>query len=209
MTANPVSFRGQTALILHKNDRDKQVLETQLIRLGMVIESRIPATREQWAAIDVCFFDTDRRKHHAFPWPAQEPALPLVALLGTETPERIQSALVDGVASFLVKPVRSTGTYLALLQAVHNFSQANKTRLEMNDLRERVRARRLLFKVLLRTMQRWNLDEDQAYEKLRTESMQCQLSIEQYCARVLAAGCEGISDMRAIGSASPPGQHAG
>jgi len=171
-------FRGRRVLLLHKADRDRQVLEAQLKRLGMSVECRDTAQAQDWSLIDVCFFDADAEKRHVFPWGSNEPDIALIAMIGSETPERIKWCLASGVSSFLVKPVRSSGTYLALMQVEHSFCQRNRIKAEMNELQERVKSRRIVFKALLHTMKLFALNEDQAFEKLRSVSMQQHLSIE-------------------------------
>lgn len=171
-------FRGRRVLLLHKNDRDRQTLESQLNRLGMLVESRDTAQRHDWDLIDVCFFDADSEKRFTFPWACNEPKIPLIAMMGSETPERIKWCLANGVSSFLVKPVRSSGTYLALMQVEHRFAELKRINTQINELRERVKSRRIVFKALLQIMHAFKLNEDQAFEKLRSVSMHQQVSIE-------------------------------
>lgn len=178
-------FRGRRVLLLHKDDRDRQTLEAQLNRLGMLVECRDVAQRQDWDLIDVCFFDADSAKRFTFPWACNEPDIPLIAMIGSETPERIKWCLVSGVSSFLVKPVRSSGTYLALMQVEHRFAERHRMNIEMNEMRERVKSRRIVFKALLRIMQAFNLNEDQAFEKLRSVSMHQHLSIEDLSVSVI------------------------
>ncbi len=175
------SFRGQTALILHDADRDQRALVAQLSRLGLIIEQRCPMGRHEWPQVDICFFDADRCRNHTFPWTKGEPRVPLIAIMGSETPERIQWSLSHGTSAFLVKPIRSSGTYLALVTAIQSFAQRRSLLADMRELQERVRARRLLFKALLKLMISSNLTDDEAFEKLRLESMRCQVSMEELC----------------------------
>jgi AmiR/NasT family two-component response regulator len=178
-------FRGRRALVLHKPDRDRELLEAQLMRLGMLVECRVVADPRGWSLVDICFFEADADKRHAFPWAAGEPDIPLIALIGTETPERIQWSLSQGVAAFLVKPVRSNGTYLALMQAEYHFSENNRVSAEINSLCEQVKSRRIVFKALLQVMKQCALDDEQAYQTLRALSMQKRISIEELCVAVV------------------------
>jgi AmiR/NasT family two-component response regulator len=194
-------FRGRRALLLHKPDRDRHTLESQLTRLGMHVECRTAADPSQWPLVDLCLFDADAEKRHLFPWSSGEPDIPLIALLGTETPERIQWSLGQGVAAFLVKPIRSNGTYLALLQAEHHFVRIGRVQAEINELRERVKSRRIIFKALLQLMKHWNLDEDQAFERLRAISMERSVSVEELCVAILCGDvpltCDAVAKRRA------------
>lgn len=175
------SFRGQTALVLHEPDRDQRTLVAQLGRLGLLIEQRCPMSHHEWPRADICFFDADRCRDHTFPWTKGEPRLPLIAIIGSETPERIQWTLSHGTSAFLVKPIRSAGTYLALVTALQSFAQRKALLGEMRELQERVRARRVVFKALLKLMINSNLTDDEAFEALRSESMRCHVSMEELC----------------------------
>jgi len=180
------SFRGRRALLLSGEDRDREVLVTQLQRLGMDIECRDLAETLPWSSADVCFFDADAERRPRFLAAIERPVIPLVAVIGAETPERIQWNLSRGVSAFIVKPVRPAGIYLALLQAEHNFRQQLQAAAELEDMKERVRSRRVVFSVLLQLMRRHSIDENQAYEQLRMASMRDNMSIEELCIAIAA-----------------------
>jgi AmiR/NasT family two-component response regulator len=188
-------FRGRAVLIVHKDDSNRQLLSTQLARLGMIVDCRTADDLSPWPPADICFFDADAEKRRAFPWDSDRPEVRLIAMIGTETPERIQWNLLRGVVAFLVKPVRSNGTYLALMQAEHNFMQRRRDMAELSEMSERVKARRIVFKVLLCMMKREGLNEDQAYDRLRSLSMQQQTSIEALCVAMMAEIPDSMSSV--------------
>jgi AmiR/NasT family two-component response regulator len=178
-------FRGRRALILHKDDRDRQLLESQLTRLGMVVKCTAVGDGLDWSLVDVCFFDADAQRQHAFPWAVGAPSIPLIAMIGSETPERIQWSLSQGISTFLVKPVRSNGTFLALMQAEHVCKQRKTLDAEVNELKDRVKSRRIVFKALLLIMKRHSLSEDEAFDRIREVSMQRGISIEELCVALI------------------------
>ncbi|MEI6002287.1 ANTAR domain-containing protein [Paraburkholderia bengalensis] len=178
-------FRGRRALIVHKDDRDRQLLESQLLRLGMTVTCSSWCSDVDWPVVQICFFDTDTQRKHPFPWPVGAPNIPLIAMIGSETPERIQWSMAQGISAFLVKPVRSRGTYLALLQAEEIHKQRSVAISEINELKDRVKSRRIVFKALLLIMKRSRIDEDQAFERLQAVSMERGISIEELCVSLL------------------------
>ncbi|MEM5388152.1 ANTAR domain-containing protein [Paraburkholderia phymatum] len=180
---------------MHKDDSNRRLLSTQLARLGMTVDCRAADDLSPWPLADLCFFDADAEKRDAFPWYSDRPEVPLIAMIGTETPERIQWNLSRGAVAFLVKPVRSNGTYLALMQAEHNFMQRSRSRAELNEMSERVKARRIVFKVLLCLMKREDLNEDQAYDRLRSLSMQQRTSIEALCVAMMSGIPDSMSSV--------------
>jgi len=197
------SFRGRRALVIHQDDRDRRLLQAQLGRLGMIVECSNAADPLPWSLVDVCFFDADADKRQSFPWTAGEPDIPLIAMIGTETPERIQWSFTHGVCAFLVKPLRSSGTYLALMQADYHFRLHARRCEEISDMREKVKSRRVVFKVLLRIMKQCSLNEDQAFERLRDSSMQQNISIEELAVNLLCGQLSAGWDALTPGTVPP------
>jgi AmiR/NasT family two-component response regulator len=177
-------FRGRRALLLFGEGRDREMLQTQLRRLGMQTECRDLADSLPWSSAHVCIFDADAERRPRFLSTIERPVIPLIAVVGTETPERIQWNLSRGVSSFLIKPLRAAGIFLALMQADFTFTQQLETATEIEDLKERVRSRRVVFSVMLHAMRRHRLDENAAYERLRTMSMRRNISIEELCVAI-------------------------
>ena len=55
----------------------------------------------------------------------------------------------------------------------------------MASLEARHRARRLVMKAVLRLMERHGVDDDEAYRRLRKESMRLRITVEDLCSRIL------------------------
>ncbi|MFY1664074.1 ANTAR domain-containing response regulator [Pseudomonas sp. Pseu.R1] len=175
------NLRDHRVLILHKQDRDYEVLSGQLVRLGLNIIVPIEGQDVPWSDVDVCFFDANQAHKNTFPWADGEPQVPLIAMFSAETPERIHWSLTQRVCAFLVKPVRSSGTFLALQQAIYEFSARKLASAELDTLQERVKAKRIVVKAVVKLMAQANIDEDDAYDQLRKLSMTHQLSMEEMC----------------------------
>lgn len=187
------NLRDHRVLILHKQDRDYEVLSGQLVRLGLKIIEPAEGLDLPWSDVDVCFFDANQAHKNTFPWADGEPQVPLIAMFSAETPERIHWSLTQRVCAFLVKPVRSSGTFLALQQAIYEFSSRNQATAEVNSLRERVKAKRIVVKAVVKLMVQASIDEDEAYDQLRQLSMANQTSIEEMCLRFLQSECRADS----------------
>ena len=67
------------------------------------------------------FFDVDLGFDEQFPWAPGEAPMPLVALIGSEAPGRIEWALSHKADAQLLKPVGNAGVYSALLIARQSF----------------------------------------------------------------------------------------
>lgn len=183
------NLRDHRVLILHKQDHDYKVLSGQLVRLGLNIIEPVEGQALPWSEVDVCFFDANQAHKNTFPWPDGEPQVPLIAMFSAETPERIHWSLTQRVCAFLVKPVRSSGTFLALQQAIYEFASRHRSIAEVDTLRERIKARRVVLKAVVKLMELANVDDDEAYEQLRQSSMSHQICMEEMCLRFLQSAC--------------------
>lgn len=183
------NLRDHRVLILHKEDQDYKVLHGQLVRLGLRIIEPVDDHPLPWSEVDVCFFDANQAHKNSFPWMDGEPKVSLIAMFSAETPERIHWCLTQRVCAFLVKPVRSSGTFLALQQALYEFGTRRQTSAEITSLQERVKARRVVLKAVVKLMELANIDDDEAYEQLRQSSMDNHVCIEEMCLRFLQSGC--------------------
>ena len=115
---SPFSVRGRRALMVMRDERDISIVRRQLSRLGMTISEHDPTEPPQPnQTIDVILMDADAipiKSDQATLWKGN---VPIIALIGTETPSRLKWLLDLQPASFLVKPLRSAGLYTALVVA--------------------------------------------------------------------------------------------
>ncbi|WAH60768.1 ANTAR domain-containing protein [Pseudomonas silvicola] len=183
------NVRDHRVLILHKRDHDYTVLSEQLVRLGLNIIEPTEGHVIDWSTVDMCFFDANQAHKNTFPWADGDPLVPLIAMFSAETPERIHWSLTQRVCAFLVKPVRSSGTFLALQQALYEFAARRQSHAQICALQERVRARRVVLKAVVKLMEVANIDDDEAYEQLMQSSMANQVSMEEMCLHFLQSGC--------------------
>lgn len=179
------NFRGWNALIIHRHDDNAARLTRQLERLGMQVTVAWPDMPEPAPTIDVVFVDGDNGFDGLFPWPPGEPAVPLIALIGSEAPGRLEWVLGQGAAAHLVKPVQSSGVFSALVLASATFERMRAMRQEIFALGERIAKRPLVFSALAQVMAMTGLDENQAYALLRSEAMRRRQPVEHLCEALL------------------------
>lgn len=183
-----MNFRGQHAIVLHRAGSDSRTLCEQLHRLGLTTQVVAANSGVDFASAQICFFDVDAALDSLFLWPRGNAPFPLVALIGSETRARLDWMLTIEPDAVLNKPIRSSGIYGALVIADHAFARKRRIGKEMDDLNERIRARRLIFHALIRLMMEHDLNETTAYARLRAESQNRQMSIEQMCAQIVGCG---------------------
>jgi len=174
------NFRGWRAVIVHRQSENVERLVRQLSRLGMDCEQVWPKL-SQLSDADVVFFDGDNGFDGLFPWPEGHAPVPMVALLGSEAPGRLEWALRQGVSAHLLKPIGSGGVFSTLVIAVANFTQQQMLAHEIAELKTKARLRPKVVRAILSVMQSQSLDEDAAYAFIRSEAMQRRQSVEALC----------------------------
>lgn len=179
------NFRGQRVCVLHPRDRNSAAIAEQLERLGTIVTVTWPATGITARDADIVFFDSDLGFDGMFGWPVGKSEVPLIAILGSEAPGRIEWALSQEPSAYLVKPVGSTGVFSALCIACHSFALKQGTETALHQLEERVQMRETLLRAVVTLMHRYGVDATQALRMLRRESMRRRTTIEAISTLVL------------------------
>jgi two-component system, response regulator / RNA-binding antiterminator len=188
-TWRPVqNFRGMHALILHGADPNRTVLERTLARLGLTLSPLDPAAVEpafQDLAedADIVFVDADS-------WSMVQPPcapgrVPLVSMIGHETPSRLQRAFDMHPTAFLLKPVRPHGVFTSVFFAVNEHRRRLELDAELRSLWERHSARRFVTKAVLILMEQHRADDEEAFRYLRKLSMAQRKTIEDLSRQIV------------------------
>ncbi|MCB8839820.1 ANTAR domain-containing response regulator [Aurantimonas sp. VKM B-3413] len=185
---------GAKAYVLHRPHATTAALSRQLAAIGLQSVECWPDLPADALGADFVFFDADMGYDEQFPWKPDEAPMPLVALIGSEAPGRIEWALGQGADSHLVKPVGNSGIYSALLIARQGFEARRRLMDEVRALQSRVAERRTIVKAVI-TLAANGLCEDQAYAQLRALAMSWQVTIEEAARQVLELG-KGVRDER-------------
>lgn len=180
------NFRGQRALLLHPRDRNCAATVEQLERLGMTVSVTWPAVGAPATGSDVVFFDSDLGFDEMFGWPPGQAEVPLIAILGSEAPGRLEWTLSQEPSAYLVKPVGSTGVFSALSIAFHNFTCRRAREQAVHRLEERLQGRGVLLRATVILMNRYDIGDEEALRILRAESMRRRTTLEAVSALVLS-----------------------
>lgn len=190
---------GARAVILHRPHPTVQALTRQLTAIGLAVEPVWPELCPSALGADFVFFDADMGHDEQFPWEAGASPMPMVALIGSEAPGRIEWALRAGAHAQLLKPVGDNGAYSALLIARDAFDAQRALSVEIADLRRRLDERLTVVRAVAALAARGKT-EDEAYAQLRQMAMAWRVSFEDAAARVVAgiagAGITGGEDDR-------------
>ncbi len=95
--------------------------------IGLAVASAWPDPGAEALAADFLFFDADLGHDAQFPWEPGASPMPMIALIGSEAPGRIEWALGIGAHAQILKPVGDGGVYSALLIAQRRLRCAART----------------------------------------------------------------------------------
>ena len=186
---SPFSVRGRRALMVMRDEREIPIVRRQLSRLGMTISEHDPAAPPPPnQAVDVILMDADSipiKSDYATLWKGN---VPVIALIGTETPSRLKWLLDLRPASFLIKPLRSAGLYTALVVAFDSAQRRVDEATHIEKLEDRIRSRRIVFAAVLQIMRGHGMSETDAFSLIRQTAMRHRTTIEVLSAEIIAAG---------------------
>lgn len=180
------SLGGARAVILHRPHPTVQALLRQLTAIGLDVTQSWPELGADAIGADYVFFDADMGHDGMFPWPSGEAPMPMIALIGSEAPGRIEWSLRAGSHAQLLKPVGDNGAYSALLIARDAFDAQRALSAEIEDLKRRLDGRQTVVRAVTLLAARGKTDE-QAYAQLRQMAMAWRISFEDAAARIVAS----------------------
>ncbi|QFT45404.1 ANTAR domain protein [Roseivivax sp. THAF40] len=179
------SFAGMQACVLHPSTEVRERVALRLSSLGIRTEGRWPALLPEDAAVDLLVVDIDRGEDGQFPWPSGEAPMPVVGLVGSETPGRLQWALRQDVDAFL--PIGATATlFSALVIATARHAERAERRRATAEADRRNGLRLEVIRAVLVIMRREDIDEAAALKRLRAFAMVEQLPLEDAATQLLS-----------------------
>lgn len=189
------NFRGLRALVIMAPDSGTETLERTLVKLGLevTVAAVLPCTDGGPLPFDVVFFDADDGGDSALDDSAVA-ELPLIALIGSEAPSRLARVIQHRAASHILKPVRSSGIFTALLLAVNEHTVRMRHKQEMQALNRRLSGRRIVMKAVMQLITRCGLSEEDAYDWLRREAMQRRIPMEDMARHAIGLGPDPAQD---------------
>ena len=186
---SPFSVRGRRALMVMRDEREITIVRRQFSRLGMSISEHDPAEPPSPnQTVDVILIDADAipiKSEQATAWKGN---VPIIALIGTETPSRLKWLLDLRPASFLVKPLRSAGLYTALVVAFDSAQRRGDEAAHLEKLEDRIRSRRVVFAAVLQIMRGHDMSETDPFSLIRQTAMRHRTTIEVLSAEIIATG---------------------
>lgn len=179
-------FENGRLLLVDCEPRTLANLEKSLHRLGI---TTLALTEESADSLEGVFAAIVELEHFASPHLLQRlnhAGVPIVALTPHETLSQIQRAIELGATALLNKPITQSSVYTTLMMAIGLHERLDADARTIDDLQQRLNARPLLAQALARLMIDHQLNERDAYERLRALSMQLNRSIDELCVDLAA-----------------------
>jgi two-component system, response regulator / RNA-binding antiterminator len=185
------NFSGMRAILVTGPGRSREVLQDTLERLGLKVTTRNASAETEpdadvLASAEVVFFDADIAETPLLPHGVALAPVPLVVMVGLESPGRLQRAFDLGPSAIIHKPIRSSGIYSALFFAMNEHTRRAETLERLRGMERRRGSRRFVHKALMRIMSQHCMNDEEAYALLRKESMKQRLTVEEMAARIVA-----------------------
>jgi len=176
------------------DDKDRHLLDARLTRLGLAVQ----AAADWGSALiawhpDVVFFDVDSGTGDLAGRIGPIASMPMIAIVGAETPGRLDWMMQQRPAAYLMGPIRSSGVYTALMMGFHHVVAREEYLARIDRLERRAVARRLVFAATTRLMTAHGLTESAAYRLLRETAMRHRKTVEEVSARIEAEGTQEIA----------------
>ncbi|MFK3707667.1 response regulator receiver and ANTAR domain protein [Raoultella sp. BIGb0138] len=164
-------FDAQPLLLVDCEARSREALEKNLTRMGirwhhLAADEAVPPLTPCAVLVELEAF--------ASPLTLQQvnlAGIPVIALTSHEGLSQVQRALELGATAILAKPITQRAIYTTLMMAVGLRQQLHDSQQQQALLRQRLAAMPQMTQALAALMLAENLDEQQAWARLRTESM--------------------------------------
>lgn len=178
------NFSGRTALVLHRSPEIGQRIRDRCDRLGVCARVRKEDPDAEMArAADMVMLDVDTADDGMLPWPRAAAPMPLIGLIGSESPGRLAWALEQEVDAFI--PLSGLSHLFSAMVIAHDvFAQKVARRAREAELARRGAGRLDVIRAVLLLMESGR-DEALALKQLRTMAMVEQISLEDTAARLL------------------------
>ena len=165
------NFTNWRVVILHRPDSTTDRLIRQLQLFGCSVDTRWEPLSSDHVP-DLVIVDADQGWVGLLPWSTPDAAsCPVVAILGSEAPSRIEWAYAQGAGAILAKPLNASAIYPAIVLAVAVHEERQKVREQIARLEERARLRPLVLTAVKTLSVQRKITEEQAYALLRTSAM--------------------------------------
>jgi len=117
----------------------------------------------------------------------QEEIAPVLLLTAYSEPELVQRATQAGVIGYLVKPFREAQLGPAIDVTLTRFREFRQLKTELGNVREALDARKVIERAKGLLMERYSLNEAEAFRRIQKRSMDTRKSMKEVAEAILLA----------------------
>lgn len=180
-------FAGCRAAILHPAPGVAEQLERRLRALGIASEICWPVL--ETARFGLLFVDIDMGHDEQLPWARGAAPMPVVGLIGSESPSRLNWALEQNIDAFLPQGALA-GVYSALVIASARHRERQSLVENAAEVARRGALRLEVIQAVQAIMQQDGLDAARALKKLRALAMVERVPLEDAALMLLGRASE-------------------
>jgi AmiR/NasT family two-component response regulator len=182
-----VNFAGWRALILHPMEQVQARIGARLAALGIAAEGRWPGLGAPDPGADLLLVDLDSGHDDQLPWSPGQAPMPLIALIGSESPGRLSWAIAHRADAYLPLAAPTTLYSAVVLAAASHASRAARAAQDAETAR-RASLRLSIVRAVNAIVAQEGIDDETALKRLRAYAMARRLPLEDAAAALLADG---------------------
>lgn len=188
MSIDPVrDLRGTRVLVIHPVDDEIDELVRHLRRVGCQVGVTWPAPASLAAEVDVVYFAVSQPVHPAALPKFVDPEPALIAIVDYENPVALKHLLDGNAHSFVSKPIRAAGIVSSLVMARSLHGYQKRLLAKVAKLEETLRSRREIERATRILMEAKGLDEEKAYQLIRTQATAQRLTLGVVARSIITA----------------------
>lgn len=180
-------LRSTSVAVVYPPGEDRDVLLEQIKRIGCRLTVVWPFPPAPPAGVDVVMFQVSQELEGSSAWRATEVPATMIALSDYESPTNLKLLLDTHAHGVITRPFRSSGVLSTLVLARSAQGFQERLQAKVRKLEETIRARRQIEKALRVLMDDLGVNEQQAYEHMRSRATSLRVTVAEVSAMVIDA----------------------
>ena len=180
-------LRSISVVVVYPPGEDRDVLLEQIKRIGCRLTIVWPFPPTPPVGADVVMFQVSQELEGSSGWRATEVSSTLIALSDYESPTNLKLLLDTHAHGVITRPFRSSGILSTLVLARSAQGFQGRLQSKVRKLEETIKARRQIEKALRVLMDDQGMNEQQAYEHMRSRATKLRVTVAEVSAMIIDA----------------------
>jgi len=180
-------LRSISVVVVYPPGEDRDVLLEQIKRIGCRLTIVWPFPPTPPVGADVVMFQVSQELEGSSGWRATEVSSTLIALSDYESPTNLKLLLDTHAHGVITRPFRSSGILSTLVLARSAQGFQGRLQSKVRKLEETIKARRQIEKALRMLMDDQGMNEQQAYEHMRSRATSLRLTVAEVSSMIIEA----------------------